>query len=249
MTASRWQFPAAPQRVSVILTLAVGLIGLIALALIARQTLSLTAWYVIKATALYLVIGVIALLHVAEYHPFRGFGLPNQITTERAVLAVMVASLTGEPHSSAVAMAAVAGGLIALALDGIDGWIARRTRTTSAFGAGYDVEVDSLLNLALAILVWRYEKAGAWVLLSGLLRYIFVGAGWLVPWIRAPLPSSMRGKVICVIQIVALIVLMVPWVAPPLSTAIAASALATLVYSFFIDVRWLWQRRFDAIRG
>jgi phosphatidylglycerophosphate synthase len=238
-----------PQRLSVVVTLAVGLVGLIALALIAHQTLSLTGWFVIKAALLYGVIAVIALLQVAEYHPFSGFGLPNQITTERAVFAVMVASLIGEPHSSAVALAAAAGGLLALALDGVDGWIARRTQIISPFGARYDVEIDSLLNLALAILVWRYEKAGAWVLLSGLLRYIFVVAGWLLSWVGAPLPSSMRGKVICVIQILVLIVLMVPGIEPPWSTVIAAAALAVLVYSFSIDVRWLWQRRFDVIRG
>lgn len=249
MTVTRWHLPTRPQRVSVVMTLIVGLIGLIALALLASQLLPLTPGYLLKTTAIYLVISLVALGHVAEHHPFPRFGLANQITTERAVFAVLVAGLIGEPQSPAAALSAVAGSLLALALDGVDGWLARRTRMTSPFGARYDVEADSLLNLALAILVWRYDKAGAWVLLSGLLRYFFVVAGWFLPWISAPLPSSMRGKIICVIQIFALIALLLPGVTPPLSTAIAAAALGILSCSFFIDVRWLWQRRFDAIRG
>ena len=163
------------------MTLVVGLIGLITIAFFAFQLFPLMPGYLIKTTGLYLVIAVIALGHVAEYHPFPAFGLANQITTERAVFAVLVASLIGEPQSPAVALSAVAGSLLVLALDGVDGWLARRTRMTSRFGARYDVEVDSLLNLALAILVWRHDKAGGWVLLSGLLRYFFVVAGWLLP--------------------------------------------------------------------
>ena len=62
-------------------------------------------------------------------------------------------------------------------LDGVDGWLARRHRIASAFGARFDMEIDALLILALSVLAWRHEKAGAWVVASGLLRYAFVAAG------------------------------------------------------------------------
>ena len=113
------------------------------------------------------------------------------MTTFRALLVSLVAGLIGEPARPLLA-ASVA--FLATALDGLDGWIARRSKMASPFGARFDVEVDALLIQALAILVWRYDKAGAWVLMSGLLRYLFVIAGWLLPWMSAPLAPTIRSK-------------------------------------------------------
>jgi len=81
----------------------------------------------------------------------------------------------------------------------VDGWLARRAGTASRFGARYDVEVDALLMLALAIMAWRHAKAGPWVLLTGLLLYLFVWAGWICAWMGAPLSPTLRGRVICVV--------------------------------------------------
>ena len=64
------------------------------------------------------------------------------------------------------------------------------------------METDALLVMALSVLAWQYGKAGAWVLLCGLLRYLFVAGGWLWPWLRRPLPPSIRRQTICVVQVV-----------------------------------------------
>ena len=61
----------------------------------------------------------------------------------------------------------------------MDGWLARRCGVASHFGARFDLEVDSLLILILAVLVWQSGRVGAWVLAIGLARYAFVLAGWL----------------------------------------------------------------------
>ena len=127
-------------------------------------------------------------------------------------------------------------------MDGVDGWLARRTRMVSAFGARFDMETDALLILALSVLVWRHAKAGAWVLASGLLRYAFVAAGLVWPWLRAPLPSSRRGRVICIVQIAGLVAALSPLVPWPASAAIAGASLAALGYSFLVDVAGLWRR-------
>jgi phosphatidylglycerophosphate synthase len=105
------------------------------------------------------------------------------------------------------------------------------------------MEIDALLILALSVLAWRYHKAGAWVVLSGVLRYAFVAAGAAAPWLRDALPPSRRRQTICVIQIAALTLVMLPAVPPPLSACLAAAALATLAASFLIDTVWLWRRR------
>ena len=128
-------------------------------------------------------------------------------------------------------------------LDGVDGWLARRSSLASAFGARFDMEVDALLIMALAVLAWQHGKAGSWVLLSGLLRYAFVAAGWLLPWMARPLPPSRRRQTVCVVQIVGLCAAVSPIFPPGASAPVAAVSLAALAASFLVDVVWLWRAR------
>ena len=68
----------------------------------------------------------------------------------------------------------VAIGAVALALDGLDGWVARRNNTVSVLGARFDMEVDAFLILVLSVLVVPHARAvGAAI---GLMRYAFVAA-------------------------------------------------------------------------
>jgi phosphatidylglycerophosphate synthase len=177
-----------------------------------------------------------------ERHPFPAFGPANWITTARAALVALVAGLVTAPRTPAIAVMAVSLGLLTTVLDGADGWVARHTGTASDFGARFDMEVDALLILILSILVWQFAKAGVWVILSGLLRYLFVAAGTVTPWIEQPLPPSRRRQTVCVLQIGGLLIALTPCVVPPISTFVAASALAALVYSFSVDVLWLSHR-------
>ncbi len=198
--------------------------------------------YLVKAGAAFAVVAIVAAIGRKRHHPFDRFGPANQLTTVRAVLVSLILALVGEPHSSTLAGAAAALGLFVMMLDGLDGWVARRTSMVSEFGARFDMEVDALLILTLSILAWRYGKAGAWVLLSGLLRYLFVASGWFWSWMRAPLPSSPRGKFICVMQIAGLAATVSPLVPWPASALVAAVSLGALAYSFAVDVVWLWRR-------
>ena len=199
--------------------------------------------YPLKAVGVFAVIVMIASARWRAHHPFPTFGLANRITTARAFLVALAAGLIGEAPRPDIATGAVALGAIATALDGVDGWVARRTRMASAFGARFDMEVDALLIQVLAILAWRHGKAGAWVLFSGLLRYIFVVAGWIWPWMQRTLFPSLLRKTICIVQIAGLLVALLPAVTPTASAAIAAASLAILSYSFLVDALWLWRRR------
>src|SRR4029453_16771653 len=158
-------------------------------------------------------------------HPFARFGAANNITTLRAALAVLVAGLVGERSSPALAAAAASASFVVIMLDSIDGWVGRRTRMSSPFGARFDMEVDAFLILVLAMLAWRHGKAGWWILLAGLLRYLFMLAGKLWAWMDRPLRPSTRRQTICVVQIAGLIVTLVPSVQPPASATVAALAL------------------------
>ncbi len=196
-----------------------------------------------SATVAFLAMMAIAVAGIASFHPFARLGPANLVTTARTALIAFVAGLLLESPAAAVATTAVVVSSVAAALDGWDGWLARRTSLSSAFGARFDMEVDALFILILGVFVWRYDKAGAWILLSGALRYAFIAAGWALDWFNRPLPASMRRKVVCVVQIVGLIVAMAPIIEPPLSTLASAISLALLIWSFAVDVWWLWRAR------
>ena len=42
----------------------------------------------------------------------------------------------------------------------------------------------------LSLTLWQSGKLGAWILLAGAMRYLFVAAAWNWQWLSAPLPSS-----------------------------------------------------------
>ncbi|SES34750.1 CDP-alcohol phosphatidyltransferase [Tranquillimonas rosea] len=179
--------------------------------------------------------------------PHPRLGLCNVVTHLRGALTAALAMPMVAPGvlvtNDALAWTWVALAALVLSLDGIDGLLARRAGLVSRYGARFDVEVDSLLALVLAVLAWESGKAGALVLLLGLGRYAFVAAGAVAPWLAAPLPERASRKAVCVVQIGTLVALMAPVVTPPVSTALAAAVAVLLTWSFAIDIRWLAARR------
>src|SRR5262249_9546245 len=119
-----------------------------------------TLSYGLKSTIVFCAIAATALSGLRAHHPFPRVGPANVVTTIRALFVSLVAGLIGEEPSAWLASAAVAAGSVATVLDGVDGWLARWTGMASAFGARYDMEVDALLIMVLAVLVWEHGKAG-----------------------------------------------------------------------------------------
>ncbi len=187
----------------------------------------------------------LALARALWRDPSAGLGWASWVTLTRATLAVGVAALTAASFELPVATATlVTLASIALALDFVDGWLARRTGTQSALGAKLDGEVDAFLIGVLSIEV--APTAGGWVLLIGLARYAFLAAGWALPWLRAPLPRRDWRKTVTAAQGVALVVAASG--VPPLwlSRVLLLVALALLAESFGRDVWWLWRHRDEA---
>jgi phosphatidylglycerophosphate synthase len=203
-------------------------------------------FYPVKTAVVFTAVMLIAVSRVRAHHPFNRFGPANRVTMVRLLLVSLVAGAIGEAADANVAAIAVVAATVATMLDGADGWLARRTRMESTFGARFDVEVDALLIQVLAVLAWRWQKAGPWVLLSGFLRYAFIASGWFWPWMRRPLAPTFRAKAICILQTATLIIALMPYVRPPASAALAALALGGLGYSFLADSRRLWAQRLEA---
>ncbi len=160
-------------------------------AMVAVTAFNLSGWYVGKMLVL-LGVGVFLVLRgLQAHHPFQSIGPANCATSARGVLVALLAALPGEQTDDFIQLVALSVGILAAMLDGLDGWLARKAKMSSAFGARFDMETDALLILALSVLAWQFGKAGAWVLLSGVMRYGFVLAGLAFGWLRAHcLPAS-----------------------------------------------------------
>ncbi|TYC62757.1 CDP-alcohol phosphatidyltransferase family protein [Marinobacter sp. BW6] len=232
---------SASLRVPLALDLAWGF-GLVALLCLATGWLTTPpALFYLLATALYLsVCGLV----IRAWPETRDFGWANRATLLRGGLVIVLVALA--PFAEHLTDSLWLYGwmaLLALILDGVDGKVARATGSESDFGARFDMELDALFILGLSIAVLALGKAGIWVLALGLIRYAFVAASHCLDWLNAPLPDSFRRKTVCVWQIVTLLVA----VLPPVNTLFASTTLATalllLVWSFFLDIRWLYQRR------
>jgi phosphatidylglycerophosphate synthase len=176
--------------------------------------------------------------------PAARLGPADWVTLTRATLAVGVAALVAGSFERDTATATlVALASVALALDFVDGWVARRTGTASALGARMDGEVDAFLILALSVEVAR--SAGVWVLAIGAARYAFLAAGWVFPWMRAPLPRRDWRKVVAATQGITLTIAAAEVLPPAVNQAALAVALVLLAESFGRDVWWLWRHRHD----
>src|SRR5256885_407395 len=237
-----WRLPDAPLRASAVSTKLVGLCVIVSLAIAARTGLPVSALYAWKAPMAFAALMIVSLGFLQEHHPFAHFGPANQVTTVRALVVALIVGLVGELRLPVLAGTAAAASIVVTLLDGVDGWLARRHQTASVYAARFDMEVDALLILALSILAWRFQKAGVWVIASGVMRYAFVAAGAWWRWLQAPLPRSRRRQTVCVVQVAALTIALVPFVPPAASGAIAAIALAALTCSFFVDTLWLSRR-------
>jgi phosphatidylglycerophosphate synthase len=164
------------------------------------------------------------------------------VTLTRATLAVGVAALTADAFERSAHVALlVALTAVALSLDAVDGWIVRRTGTATPLGARCDGEVDAFLILVLSVDVAR--SAGAWVLAIGAMRYAFLVAGRLAPWLREPLPRRDWRRVVAATEGIVLAVAAAGALPLTLTRGALLAALGLLAASFGHDVAWLWVHR------
>jgi phosphatidylglycerophosphate synthase len=192
------------------------------------------------AVAGHLTAAGLAAMLLRRGYPHAGLGLGNLVTLLRLGL---TAALLAPLLAPASGWSVLAVALVAFALDGVDGWLARREGRTSAFGARFDLEVDAALGLVLAANAWVGGTAPAAVLLLGLPRYAFLAAARILPWLAQPLPERFGRKAVCVVQIAVLIALQAPVFSATAAGGLVAGAAAALGWSFGRDVRWLRRNR------
>lgn len=178
----------------------------------------------------------------------RSLGPADHVTVTRATLACAVAALTApsllDPahlvgHGHPTALMALAG--VALVLDAVDGWVARRTRTVTPLGARMDLEVDAFLILVLSVAASMV--LGWWVLAIGVFRYAFLVTTWVAPWLGGAVPPRHSRKAVAALQGIVLTVVPAQVLPREASGAVVVVALALLTWSFATQAAELRPRR------
>lgn len=188
------------------------------------------------ALAAGLVVPALAGLSLLHRRP-RNSTAADRVTLVRAVLVggcstVVMLSIVGDLPLRSWPLFGLA--VPAFILDGVDGWVARRTGTASRAGGRLDMETDAafflILSIPLALAV------GPWVLAIGALRYIFLAAARRRPALRHPLPYSSFRRTTAGIQGGVLVASTSPAVPVVVAAVATALALALLLVSFGRDV-------------
>ena len=221
----------------------VGTAGLAAIGWL--SALSLAGW----CAGLFYLVGSNALLTSAlRRHETLRFGPANAATAVRSTLVGLITGLVATSFTGPISVPLLIGLTVpALALDAVDGWIARRTHSITELGARFDMEVDAFLLLVLSAYV--SQDLGWWAILIGVLRYAFVAAGWVLPWMTATLPPRYWRKVVTAAAGIGLTIA-ASAVAPRWVGLLATFlALSLLIESFGRDVLWLLRRRPPASTG
>ncbi|ANZ35815.1 CDP-alcohol phosphatidyltransferase [Lentzea guizhouensis] len=181
-----------------------------------------------------------------QRHRISSLGPADRVTLARGLLVGAVTALVADRAGQDVPVALVVTlAAVALSLDWVDGQVARRTGTSTALGARFDMEVDAFLILVLSAYVAVHM--GPWVLAIGLMRYVFVAASWKLRWLNAPLPASYARKVVAAVQGIFLVVAASGVI--PFAAVVVGLALASLVWSFGRDVLWLRRNAVVAVGG
>jgi len=160
------------------------------------------------------------------------FGAANAVTSLRLALVVAIAASTRAGPALAIAL------VLFLALDGVDGYLARVTRAGSRFGARYDMETDALLVLVAGLKLFAAGRLGAFVVIPGLLRYTYAAAVVLLPEGRGEAPRSLLGRSVFAVVVLAFSVS--AWPLLERHGAVTATATALIVLSFARGVLYTW---------
>ena len=172
----------------------------------------------------------------------RALGPANAVTLARASLVAAVTALVVTSLQRPVPTAALATLTgVALALDGVDGLVARRWDCMSRLGARFDMEVDAFLILVLSVAVGA--TFGWWTVTIGAFRYVFLAASRIFPWLAAPLEPKRSRKVVAALQGVVLAVAVAGLLPAALTVVALIAALGALTWSFARDVRALADAR------
>ena len=113
-------------------------------------------------------LGVFFFMHFVKNSFFLG-GPANWVTLAR-LLGLVILGLS-YPYLDLITVGVCL--TVLIALDGVDGFLARRFNTASGFGSYFDMETDAFLVALVSGMLYVLGIASVWVLLAGFMRYFY----------------------------------------------------------------------------
>lgn len=173
---------------------------------------------------------VLALGSAGRWTPFsRRFGTANTITALRIGMVVLLATMPASPKTAVLL-------LTLLALDGLDGAVARRNREVSEFGGQFDMETDALTVLVAGLVIMVHGTVGTFILLPGFLRYLYAIAIHVAPGSRGEAPRSTLGRNAFVVLMLSLVACLFP--VTPIERPMAVLSTVLVAFSFARSLYW-----------
>ena len=153
-------------------------------------------------------------------------GYANMVTTLR--LLIILSTLVFSTHLSPLEIALLL--LLAILMDGLDGFLARRFQQTSLFGERLDMETDAFLVAAVSIYHATHGLAPQWIIVPGLMRYFF---GLAVLFFKSGGKEMTSKRFRATIAVIFFGSLLTPFVIPrPLSDWVVQIAGGLILLSF-----------------
>lgn len=165
------------------------------------------------------------------------FGPANAVTLFRLLLIFGLAAFTARPDLM------IASALLILCLDGVDGWLARKFDCASEFGEYFDKETDAFFMLVLCWLIVLDQRLGLWILLPGLMRYVFVSFLMIAKPPAYKEQQTTTGKVVFVVTMLVLIACFTDYA--PIYRFLALAITLLLSYSFIDSIRLIYRQNRD----
>lgn len=104
---------------------------------------------------------------LATFKPFGGYA--NWVTGLRFLMLMSLTLFWSKLPDYTFAI----GLILFVCLDGVDGWLARKYKHATTFGMYFDMELDALFVLMMCCYYYLFEEVGLWILIPGLLRYVY----------------------------------------------------------------------------
>ena len=157
------------------------------------------------------------------------FSSPNLVSAGRFLL-IAAGSWFFSELNAYVFVAVVC---LATALDGLDGYLARRFKQETEFGRLFDLEVDAFLVLVLCYLLYSKDASLTYLFVAAIARPIFVFL-MIAGFKQYEEPHNKRGQTVFVIVLTALIVAFI--LPPAVYQWLLPAATLLLLISFAIDI-------------
>jgi phosphatidylglycerophosphate synthase len=203
---------------------------------IAMAVLLNTVWLVF--IPMILSMGYFFRINVYELKKFRPFGgYANWITLSRLCLVLLIGGL----YPGITDNWLLAGMILVLCLDGLDGMLARKFNHQSEAGALFDMEVDAFYVTVLCLLIYGFKYIFWWIIFGAVLRYAYVILVEVAGFKIQDEPSVFWKKIFAVVFFIALLT---PFAFPEkVAHMIILIALGMLVFSFGRDIYYLVRTR------